>query len=80
MTRVVIYPGVLVSAFISPTKVAPAFLVDAILDGNLELLVSPALIAELTEVLGREKFAAHAPEGRAAAYIATLRDPQATTV
>ncbi len=46
MTRVVIDPGVLVSAFISPKKAAPALLVDAILDGNLELLVSPALIAE----------------------------------
>ncbi len=74
MRRVVIDPGVLVSAFISPKKAAPALLVDAILDGNLELLVSPALIAELTDVLGREKFAAHAAEGRAAAYIAALRD------
>jgi putative PIN family toxin of toxin-antitoxin system len=74
VTRVVIDPGVLVSAFISPKKAAPALLVDAILDGNLELLVSPALIAELTDVLGREKFAAHAAEGRAAAYIAALRD------
>jgi hypothetical protein len=32
------------------------------------------LIAELIDVLGREKFAAHATEGRAAAYIAALRD------
>ncbi len=79
MTRVVIDPGVLVSAFISPKKAAPALLVDAILDGDLDVLVSPALIAELTDVLGREKFAAHAAEGRAAAYIAALRD-QATMV
>jgi putative PIN family toxin of toxin-antitoxin system len=48
--------------------------VDAILDGNLDVLVSLALIAELTDVLEREKFAAHAAEGRAAAYIAALRD------
>ena len=74
MTRVVIDPGVLVSAFISPKKAAPALLVDAILDGSLDVLVSPALIAELTDVLEREKFAAHAAEGRAAAYIAALRD------
>ncbi len=74
MTRVVIDPGVLVSAFISPKKAAPALLVDAILDGNLDVLVSPALIAELTDVLGRKKFAAHAAEGRAAAYIAALSD------
>jgi len=74
VTRVVIDPGVLVSAFISPKKAAPALLVDAFLDGNLEVLVSPALIAELTDVLGREKFSAHAAEGRAAAYIAVLLD------
>jgi putative PIN family toxin of toxin-antitoxin system len=79
VTRVVIDPGVLVSAFISPKKAAPALLVHAVLDGSLELLVSPALIAELTDVLGREKFAAHAAEGRAAAYIAALLD-RVTTV
>jgi predicted nucleic acid-binding protein len=62
VTRVVIDPGVLVSAFISPRKAAPA------------LLVRPALIAELTDVLGREKFSAHAAEGRAEAYIAVLLD------
>lgn len=74
MTRVVIDPGVLVSAFISPKKAAPALLVDAFLDGKLDVLVSSALIAELTDALGREKFSAHAAEGRAAAYIAVLRD------
>lgn len=74
MTRVVIDPGVLVSAFISPRKAAPALLVEAFLDGHFEMLVSPALIAELTDVLGREKFAAHASDGRAAAFIAVVLD------
>jgi uncharacterized protein len=74
VTRVVIDPGVLVSAFISPNKAAPALLVDAFLDGNVEALVCPALIAELTDVLGREKFSAHTAEGRAGAYIAVVRD------
>jgi hypothetical protein len=37
VTRVVIDPGVLVSAFISPKQAAPALLVDAILDGNLDV-------------------------------------------
>ena len=74
MTRVVIDPGVLVSAFISPRKAAPALLVDAFLDGHFEMLVSPTLIAELTDVLGREKFAAHAIDGRAPAFIAVLLD------
>ena len=79
MTRFVIDPGVLVSAFISSKKTAPALLVDAILDGSLDVLACPVLVAELTDVLGREKFAAHAAEGRAAAYIAALLD-QATMV
>jgi putative PIN family toxin of toxin-antitoxin system len=74
VTRVVIDPGVLVSAFISPRKAAPALLVDAFLDGHFEMLVSPTLIAELTDVLDREKFAAHAAEGRASAFIAVLLD------
>lgn len=74
MTRVVIDPGVLVSAFISPRKAAPALLMDALLDGHFEMVVSPTLIAELTDVLGREKFAAHAADGRAAAFIAVLLD------
>lgn len=74
MTRVVIDPGVLVSAFISPRKAAPALLVDAFLDGHFEMLVSPTLISELTDVLGREKLAAHAAEGRAAAFVAVLLD------
>jgi putative PIN family toxin of toxin-antitoxin system len=74
VTRVVIDPGVLVSAFISPRKAAPALLVDAFLDGHFEMLVSPTLIAELTNVLGREKFAAYAAQGRASAFIAVLLD------
>jgi putative PIN family toxin of toxin-antitoxin system len=74
VTRVVIDPGVLVSAFISPKKAAPALLVDAFLDGKVEVLVCPVLIAELTGVLEREKFVTHAAKGRAEAYIAVLRD------
>ena len=74
MTRVVVDPGVLVSAFISPRKAAPALLIDAVLDGKLDLVVSPLLISELTDVLMREKFAAHAAKGRATSYIAALLD------
>jgi putative PIN family toxin of toxin-antitoxin system len=72
--RVVIDPGVLVSPFISPRKAAHALLVDAFLDVHFEMLVSPELIAELTDVLGRERFATHASDGRAAAFIAVLLD------
>jgi uncharacterized protein len=48
--------------------------VDAVLDGSLDALVCPALIDELTDVLGREKFAKHSVEGRATAFIAAFRD------
>jgi len=34
--------------------------VDAFLDRSVEVFICPALVAELTDVLGREKFAAHA--------------------
>jgi putative PIN family toxin of toxin-antitoxin system len=74
VTQVVIDPGVLVSAFISPKKAAPALLVDAVFDGSLDVLACPALIDELTDVLGREKFAKHSAEGRAAAFTAAFQD------
>jgi putative PIN family toxin of toxin-antitoxin system len=70
VTQFVIDPGVLVSAFISPKKAAPALLVDAILD----VLVCPTLIDELTDVLSRRKFAKHSADGRAAAFIAAFCD------
>jgi hypothetical protein len=60
VTRVVIDPGVLVSAFISSRRAAPALLVDALLDGRFEMVVTPKLIAELTDVLGRAKFSLNA--------------------
>jgi putative PIN family toxin of toxin-antitoxin system len=74
VTRVVIDPGVLVSAFISPRRASPAILVDAFLDGRFEVLISPTLISELTNVLRRKKFSAHAADGRAAAFVAVLVD------
>jgi putative PIN family toxin of toxin-antitoxin system len=74
VTRAVIDPGVLVSAFISPRRAAPALLVDAVLEGALDALVCPALIAELTDVLSRKKFAKHSTDGRADAFIAAFCD------
>ena len=72
MTRAVLDPNVLVSAFISPRGGAPDRIVRAWREGAFELVVSPRLIAELTDVLGRRKFARQAAEGRAEAYIAAL--------
>ena len=72
MTRAVLDPNVLISAFISQRGGAPDRIVRAWRDGAFELVVSPQLITELTDVLGRPKFAPQAAEGRADAYIAAL--------
>jgi putative PIN family toxin of toxin-antitoxin system len=53
--RVVLDPGVLVSALITPTG-APAKLLAQVRAGDLELIPSPFLLGELEEVLGRGKF------------------------
>lgn len=73
MIRAVLDPNVLVSAFISQRGSAPDLIVRAWREGAFDLVVSPALLAELTDVLGRPKFAHAAADGRAAAYIAALR-------
>jgi putative PIN family toxin of toxin-antitoxin system len=72
LTRAVLDPNVLVSAFISQRGGSPDRIVRAWREGAFELVVSPQLIAELADVLGRPKFALQASEGRAEAYIAGL--------
>jgi uncharacterized protein len=72
LTRAVLDPNVLVSAFISQRGSSPDRIVRAWREGAFELVVSPQLVAELTDVLGRPKFALQASEGRAEAYIAAL--------
>ncbi|HEY5261417.1 MAG TPA: putative toxin-antitoxin system toxin component, PIN family [Solirubrobacteraceae bacterium] len=64
--------NVLVSAFISQRGATPDRIVRAWREGAFELVVSPRLIAELTDVLGRPKFKAQAGDGRARAFIAAL--------
>jgi hypothetical protein len=53
--RAVLDPSVLVSALISPSG-SPAKLLAEARTGELELIVSPLLLAELEGVLRREKF------------------------
>lgn len=55
MSRVVIDPGVFVSALIAP-KGTPAQLLDLLLEQRFELVVSPRLLGELTGVLLRDRF------------------------
>jgi uncharacterized protein len=71
--RVVIDPGVLVSALISRVG-TPAGLLRQWLEGAFDLLVSPALLAELEDVLSRSKFRRHFTDRQASAFIALLRE------
>jgi uncharacterized protein len=70
--RVVLDPGVLVSALISPSG-TPAKLLEDARGGALELIVSPLLLGELEEVLTREKFRPYVDRDTVREYIALLR-------
>lgn len=72
MRRAVLDPGVLVSALISPAGV-PAELVREVRDGGLELVVSPLLLADLEDVLGREKFRRYVNLETVRDYVGLLR-------
>jgi putative PIN family toxin of toxin-antitoxin system len=70
--RVVIDSNVLISARLSPSG-TPGRLLAAWLDGGFELIVSPALLAELAGVLERPKFRRWLTVGEARALVRTLR-------
>lgn len=72
MPRAVLDTNVLVSALISPGGPS-AGLVLELRAGAFELIASPALLAELREVLGREKFRRYATEAEAIAYVDLIR-------
>lgn len=72
MLRLVIDPGVLIAALISASG-APRQLLLRWLDGEFELLVSTALIAELDRVLEREKFRKYVTLSDAKSYVALFR-------
>jgi len=70
--RAVVDPGVLVSAFIGrPGSVADQ-IIRAWRAGQIEIVISPALLSELSGVLGRPKFAEAARDGRALDYVEAL--------
>jgi uncharacterized protein len=82
--RVVLDPGVLVSAVISQTG-PPAEILDRWRDGAFDLVASPKLVDELEDVLLRPKFREFASEDEARAYVEALaggavlvRDPEET--
>ena len=68
MPRAVLDTNVLVSALISPGGPSAALLLE-LRAGAFELVVSPALLAELREVLARPKFRRYVSAAEVAAYV-----------
>ena len=71
MERVVLDPGVLVSALITPHG-NPAKLWQAVVDQRLEIAVCPRLLAELAGVLERSKFRSYVTLEEAQAFVAEV--------
>jgi putative PIN family toxin of toxin-antitoxin system len=70
--RVVIDPGVLVSAAIKPDG-TPGRLLDEWRDDRFEMVVSPALLAELKGVLLRDKFRRYLSVDEVERFVALIR-------
>jgi len=70
--RVVVDPGVFISALIGPVDSPPAGVVDAWIDDRIEVLVSPELLAELRRVVLRPKFRRWFDEARARELIGRI--------
>ena len=68
MDRVVLDPAVLVSALITPNGHA-ATLWRAVVDGRIELVTCPHLLAELAEVVERPKFRRYFSTDEARAFV-----------
>ncbi len=71
MPRAVLDTNALVSALISPSGPSAALLLE-LHAGAFELVASPTLLAQLREVLGREKFRRYVAEAEAVAYVALI--------
>lgn len=68
MPRAVLDTNVLVSALITPDGASARLLVE-LRAGAFELIVSPTLLAELREVLGRPKFERYVSSPEVDAYV-----------
>lgn len=73
MIAAVVDPSVLVSGFIGKADASPGQIRAAWRDGQFKLVVSPKLITELEDVLGRPKFGKWASDGRGYAYVGLVR-------
>lgn len=72
MRRVVLDPGVFVSALITPNG-TPGLLLREIRGGQMELFVSARLLEELGEVLCRDKFRRYVSLAAARKYVRRIR-------
>lgn len=72
MIRAVLDVNVLISAFIGGAEGPPRRLIYAWREGRFSLVVSPALLGELTTVLGRSKFDRWTGNERGTLWIASL--------
>jgi putative PIN family toxin of toxin-antitoxin system len=71
--RAVLDPNVLIAALLSRGG-APAQIVSRWLAGEVELVVSETLLAELERALAYPKLRSRVPEEEAGAFVALLRD------
>ena len=72
MLRVVLDPNVFISAIINPLG-PPGRLVDSARHGQYVLVASPLLLAEVEEVLGRDRLRRRLPPGAAERFLTELR-------
>ncbi|MGN6258912.1 MAG: putative toxin-antitoxin system toxin component, PIN family [Solirubrobacterales bacterium] len=72
MRRVVLDPGVLVSALITPGG-SPGRLLERTRGAEFELVVSPQLLAELEDVLLRDKFRRYVGVEKAELFLEMVR-------
>lgn len=74
MIRVVADANVLISAALARNPAAPSVaILDAAIDGRLELVTSPTLLGEVADVLARPRLRRLITEEEAARFVADLR-------
>ena len=73
MIRVVVDPGVFISALIGTRGGAPDVVVRAFIDERITVVASPLLLAELDRVLRRPKFARYGDERTRREFVERVR-------
>jgi uncharacterized protein len=71
--RVVVDPGVFISALIGRRGGAPDLMMRAFADDRIEVVASPLLFDELERVLRRPKFAAYVDDRTAREFVERVR-------